>query len=127
MPVTTMDKVNSKEIGTSHVHDEVFTKKPAMTSESGRWWNWRLVANRTSFTLRIWLPLIHSSLTLWSYQVVIVGLAMGLFGYDNAFASPLVSLPLFVERYQGPGFQGALVFTVRLSRHVERKRHHSPY
>ncbi len=35
--------------------------------------------------------------------MVIVGLAMGLYGYDNAFASPLVQLPLFIEKYQGPG------------------------
>ena len=41
------------------------------------------------------------------------GLALALFGYDSAFTSPLVSLPLFVERYQGPGPNGTLVFTVR--------------
>lgn len=45
--------------------------------------------------------------------VIIVGLALGLFGYDNAFASPLVSLPLFVEKYQGPALiDGTLVFSV---------------
>jgi hypothetical protein len=26
---------------------------------------------------------------------------MGLFGYDNSFAAPLVSLPLFILKYQG--------------------------
>jgi hypothetical protein len=45
-------------------------------------------------------------------EVIIVGLSLGLFGYDNAFVSPLVSLPLFVEKYQGLGFDGSLVFTV---------------
>lgn len=32
---------------------------------------------------------------------IIAGLTFGLFGYDNAFVSPLLSLPLFVEKYQG--------------------------
>jgi hypothetical protein len=41
--------------------------------------------------------------------VVIIGLSMGLYGYDNNFAAPLVQLPLFIEKYQGPG----LTFTVR--------------
>ncbi|KAH8802764.1 MFS transporter [Xylogone sp. PMI_703] len=53
-----------------------------------KWINWRVLMN-----------------------LIIVGLALGLFGYDNAFVSPLVSLPLFVNKYQGPGFGGALVFT----------------
>lgn len=41
--------------------------------------------------------------------VVIIGLSMGLYGYDNNFAAPLVQLPLFIQKYQGPG----LTFTVR--------------
>jgi hypothetical protein len=28
---------------------------------------------------------------------------MGLFGYDNSFAAPLVALPLFIAKYQGSG------------------------
>ncbi|KAK8930436.1 High-affinity glucose transporter HXT2 [Metarhizium anisopliae] len=85
-----MDTVESKEVATSHVDDAYVAKQSMVMDENGGWWNWRVIAN-----------------------LVIVGLAMGLFGYDNAFASPLVSLPLFVERYQGPGFQGALVFSAR--------------
>ncbi|CAH0020335.1 unnamed protein product [Clonostachys rhizophaga] len=41
--------------------------------------------------------------------VVIIGLSMGLYGYDNNFAAPLVQLPLFIQKYQGPG----LTFTAR--------------
>lgn len=41
-------------------------------------------------------------LTIWAQIVTIVGLSMGLFGYDNSFAAPLISLPLFIEKYQGP-------------------------
>ncbi|KAK5207887.1 hypothetical protein LTR72_007495 [Exophiala xenobiotica] len=44
------------------------------------WWSWRLVAS-----------------------MVTVGLSMGLFGYDNSFAAPLVALPLFIAKYQGSG------------------------
>jgi hypothetical protein len=45
--------------------------------------------------------------------VIILGLAIGLFGYDNAFASPLVSLPLFVEKFQGRLVAGQLIFSVQ--------------
>lgn len=34
-------------------------------------------------------------------KVVIVGLSMGLFGYDNSFAAPLMQVPLFIIKYQG--------------------------
>lgn len=44
-------------------------------------------------------------------NAVIIGLSLGLFGYDNAFIGPLVSLPLFVLKYQGPGVGGLPVFT----------------
>ncbi|OQV03444.1 hypothetical protein CLAIMM_08489 [Cladophialophora immunda] len=44
------------------------------------WWNWRVVLN-----------------------LIIVGSASGLFGYDNAFIAPLLSLPEFIAKYQGPG------------------------
>lgn len=44
--------------------------------------------------------------------MIIVGLALGVYAYDNAFAAPLASLPLFVQKYQGPGFDGTLAFTV---------------
>lgn len=47
--------------------------------------------------------------------VIIVGLSLGLFGYDNAFSSPLISLSLFIEKYQGPAPAGLLVFTVSRS------------
>lgn len=40
--------------------------------------------------------------------VLIIGLSLGLYGYDNNFAAPLMQLPLFIEKYQGPG----LTFTV---------------
>lgn len=36
-----------------------------------------------------------------SLLVIVIGLSMGLFGYDNSFAAPLVSLPLFILKYQG--------------------------
>ncbi|OIW22790.1 MFS transporter [Coniochaeta ligniaria NRRL 30616] len=36
---------------------------------------------------------------------------MVLFGYDNAVTAPLVSLPLFVEKFHGPGYKGNLAFT----------------
>ncbi|KIX04738.1 uncharacterized protein Z518_05608 [Rhinocladiella mackenziei CBS 650.93] len=38
-----------------------------------------------------------------STAILVVGLGSGLFGYDNAFAAPLVSLPHFVQKYQGHG------------------------
>ncbi|KIW85635.1 hypothetical protein Z517_01027 [Fonsecaea pedrosoi CBS 271.37] len=44
------------------------------------WWNWRIVLS-----------------------MIIVGLSMGLYGYDNSFVSPLMSLPLMIEKYQGYG------------------------
>lgn len=40
--------------------------------------------------------------------VIILGLSLGLYGYDNNFAAPLMQLPLFIEKYQGLG----LTFTV---------------
>lgn len=42
-------------------------------------------------------------------NVIIIGLSVGLFGYDNTFAAPLVALPLFVAKYQGVG----IAFTAR--------------
>lgn len=45
--------------------------------------------------------------------MLISGLGLGLWGYDTAFTAPLVSLPLFVEKYQGPGVNGSLAFTVK--------------
>lgn len=45
--------------------------------------------------------------------MTVIGMAMVLFGYDNSMTSPLVSLPLFVVKYHGPGYKGNLVFTVR--------------
>lgn len=48
---------------------------------------------------------------------------MVLSGYDNAFTSPLVSLPLFVAKYQGPGYTGTYAFTVRSpSNHLGRQK-----
>ncbi|TAQ88658.1 hypothetical protein B7494_g3008 [Chlorociboria aeruginascens] len=41
--------------------------------------------------------------------MTIIGLSMGLFGYDNSFASPLLQLPLFIKKYQGL----SLTFTAR--------------
>ncbi|KAF7558987.1 hypothetical protein G7046_g5164 [Stylonectria norvegica] len=43
------------------------------------------------------------------YSMIIIGLSLGLYGYDNNFAAPLMQLPLFIEKYQGPG----LTFTAR--------------
>ena len=40
--------------------------------------------------------------------VIIVGLSLGLYGYDNSFAAPLMQLPFFIENYQGL----AISFTV---------------
>ncbi|KIW18444.1 hypothetical protein PV08_02732 [Exophiala spinifera] len=40
---------------------------------------------------------------------IIIGLSVGLFGYDNSFAAPLVALPLFITKYQGAG----IAFTAR--------------
>jgi len=45
-------------------------------------------------------------------SVIIIGLGLGLWGYDGSFIAPLISLPLFVAKYQGPGFDGSYVFTV---------------
>ncbi|OQV06594.1 hypothetical protein CLAIMM_11140 [Cladophialophora immunda] len=46
-------------------------------------------------------------------NLIIIGLAEGLWGYDGALISPLISLPHFVAKYQGPGFDGAYVFSAR--------------
>ena len=71
------------------------------------WMNWRVFVYSEScscssslFDVRI--------LSNVSFLVVIVGLSMGLYGYDNNFVAPLLSLPLFIQRYQGSG----IVFTV---------------
>ncbi len=77
-----------------------------------KWWNWRVLMNCKPSNF--WVSVVTNNCR----KVIIVGLSLGLFGYDNAFASPLVSLPLFVEKYQGPGFDGSLVFTVILSHPV---------
>lgn len=47
-----------------------------------------------------------------SFKVIIVGLSMGLYGYDNSFAAPLMQVPLFIIKYQGV----ALSFSVSLQR-----------
>lgn len=47
---------------------------------------------------------------------------MVLFGYDNAFTAPLVSLPLFVAKYQGPGYEGTYAFTVSYASNLLRLR-----
>ena len=69
------------------------------------WFNFRLLGYRRSsfpsFILNLYLLLTEAI-------VIIIGLSMGLYGYDNNFAAPLVQLPLFIEEYQGPG----LTFTV---------------
>ncbi|QYS96915.1 MFS domain-containing protein [Trichoderma simmonsii] len=72
-----------------HSHEEVIDHAQALPTDQ-KWWNWRVLMNLT-----------------------IVGFALGLYGYDNAFTSPLVSLPLFVNKYQGLGFDGLPVFTAR--------------
>ncbi|OCT52710.1 hypothetical protein CLCR_09792 [Cladophialophora carrionii] len=43
-------------------------------------WNWRLIVN-----------------------MIIIGLSLGLYGYDNNFVAPLLALPLFILKYQGHG------------------------
>ncbi|KAH6675974.1 MFS transporter [Halenospora varia] len=35
-------------------------------------------------------------------NLIIIGLGLSTWGYDNNFVSPLLSLPLFIARYQGP-------------------------
>ncbi|CAK7204017.1 hypothetical protein SEUCBS139899_006768 [Sporothrix eucalyptigena] len=52
------------------------------------WWSWRL-----------------------AYNLIVISLAMVLYGYDNAFTSPLVSLPLFVAKYQSVKNKGLTAFT----------------
>lgn len=42
----------------------------------------------------------HGKLTV-NNVVIIIGLSLGLYGYDNAFVAPLLSLPLFIVKYQG--------------------------
>ncbi len=44
-------------------------------------------------------------------SVIIIGLSLGLYGYDNNFAAPLMQLPLFIVKYQGP----AISFTVSIA------------
>ncbi|EJT97376.1 MFS general substrate transporter [Dacryopinax primogenitus] len=46
-------------------------------------------------------------------NAVIIGLSLGLYGYDNVFVGPLVTLPLFVLKCQGPGVDGLPVFDAR--------------
>lgn len=72
------------------------------------WRNWRVLMNRTACITSYSISNSNNGIV-----VIIIGLALGLFGYDNAVSSPLISLPLFVEKYQGSGpIDGALAFTV---------------
>ncbi|KIW99743.1 uncharacterized protein Z518_11156 [Rhinocladiella mackenziei CBS 650.93] len=78
------------------------------------WWNWRVLMNSESIlvSLSIVESLRDSYIKIsptYIPAVVIVGLSMGLYGYDNNFVAPLLSLPLFILKYQG----GGLAFTAR--------------
>lgn len=84
---------------------------PTLVSDT-RWWNLRVFMNckDTCFPFRSML------MTDESLLVVIIGCGLGLWGYDVALIAPLVSLPLFVQKFQGYGINGALAFSVRLGR-----------
>lgn len=73
----------------------------------GPWVNWRLTMNR-KMPSTVLDPDAGSrargcreSADDCATIVIIIGLALSLWGYDNNFVSPLVSLPYFIERYQG--------------------------
>lgn len=71
----------------------------SLVNNSGKWANWRVIMN-CAYSPGLIISTIVV-LTSSPNSVIIIGLGFGLVGYDNAFASPLVSLPLFVEKYQG--------------------------
>ena len=52
-------------------------------------------------------------LILTQFTVLVIGFSTGLVGYDAALISPLISLPQFVERYQGGTGGNNAAFTVR--------------
>lgn len=87
-------------------HEEVIDHTQALPTDQ-KWWNWRVLMNCKNQTAQCYQPTNKIIVT-------IVGFALGLYGYDNAFTSPLVSLPLFVNKYQGLGFDGLPVFTVSI-------------
>jgi hypothetical protein len=99
----TESKVHPEHAQHEHVSSEV--NEDTIRNPKG-WFNFRL-----SGYCRFKRLIIHSSwyLLMMETLVIIIGLSMGLYGYDNNFAAPLVQLPLFIEKYQGPG----LTFTVR--------------
>ncbi|KAJ9617077.1 hypothetical protein H2200_000798 [Cladophialophora chaetospira] len=96
-----MDESISKRAASAH--DEHAAEKPTTGSTSTDdahhptgWGNWRVIMN-----------------------MVIIGLSLGLFGYDNNFVAPLLALPLFILKYQGvrPAFTARildLIITVPL-------------
>ena len=72
------------------------------------WWNWKVVAySKLTHSLRASKGVVAEKYT-YSGAVIIIGLSLGLFGYDNNFAAPLMQLPYFILKYQGL----AISFTV---------------
>lgn len=76
-----MASIDLKALPSKHteIASPTSQSRKVMSHPTG-WVNWRIVLNG-----------------------VIVGLSVGLFGYDNNFAAPLVALPLFITKYQGNG------------------------
>jgi MFS family permease len=80
-------------------HSEIVAAVDHNVHHPKGWWNWRVLMNgkqMNSWDLAGRLADIH-------FPVFIVGMSWGLYGYDNSFVSPMLSLPHFVARYQGSG------------------------
>lgn len=83
------------------IHEQASAAVDSAIHHPKGWWSWQLVA-----TSELFCPAqgYHADIL----AVICIGCSMGLFGYDNSFAAPLISLPLFIAKYQGP----AASFTV---------------
>ncbi|KEF52823.1 uncharacterized protein A1O9_11240 [Exophiala aquamarina CBS 119918] len=86
MTTAEMDSSAMKEQTNTH-EEHVYKNKPQSLDAVSHnihypkaWMNWRFVMYLT-----------------------IVGLSLGLFGYDNTFTGPLLALPIFIVKYQGNG------------------------
>ncbi|OAP60660.1 hypothetical protein AYL99_05662 [Fonsecaea erecta] len=82
---TAKHEVTAHQENVSEVNEDAATVDRNVHHPEG-WLNWRVIV-----------------------YMIIVGLSMGLYGYDNNFVAPLLSLPLFIQKYQGSG----IAFTAR--------------
>ena len=79
-------------------HEETLAAREHNISSPQNWRNKHVLSNCESQCCS------HESCFRCSYSfgsVAIVGMSWGLYGYDNSFVSPLLSLPHFVAKYQG--------------------------